>query len=110
MGDFVVEKGMLEDKIAIFLTIEALIFDFPAQASGLIGEGGDIAFQQSEVCDPFELGGQQTTLGLRDAFNPFHDIEGMMLVFAIAVVDGIDPTKSLLPAGREGNRQMTVRG
>ncbi|HSV86639.1 MAG TPA: hypothetical protein VLH85_08685 [Levilinea sp.] len=45
VGDFVVGESVFEGRVGVFLTIEAFIFDFPAQAHGLIGDSSDIAPQ-----------------------------------------------------------------
>ena len=90
---------------AVFLDVEAFVFNLPSQASSLVAQFDDVVFGDGKRRDPLEAGG----LGLGRSvgvpgvslagFLALDDMHGVMAPLGIDVVDVVDPTEGLCDGG-----------
>ena len=90
---FVLAKDVFQGKATVFLEVEALILNFPAQPTSLIGNGGRIGGEQGEIGQPFELGRLLPLGGNR--FDTLQNVERMAPIVTISVGDAIHPAIDL---------------
>ena len=90
---------------AVFLDVEAFVFNLPSQASSLVARFDDVFFGDGKRREPLEAGG----LGLRRSvgvpgvwltgFLALDDMHGVMAPLGIDVVDVVDPSEGLCDGG-----------
>ena len=83
---------MFQGKATVFLEVEALILNFPAQPTSLIGNGGRIGGEQGKLVNHLNLvdcpfGGNR--------FDTLQNVERMAPIVTISVGDAIHPAIDL---------------
>lgn len=98
-GGIILAVRVFEVEAAVFLDIEAFVFDFPSQASTLIGKGINIVDPNAEVGEPLVLACAHIPLRIGLGLFTEQDIEEMETFLAIDIFNGIDP--AIVLAGLE---------
>lgn len=89
----VVAVGVFQIVAAVFLCVEALVFNLPSGASSIGGDSDNVVGGDGEVGDPGEGSGSAA-----ECFVAHDHVEGMIAAFGVGVDDTIDPSVYLAAA------------
>jgi len=94
-GGTLLGVGVFKIEAPIFLDIEALVLDFPTQATTLVGQGVNIVLGRDEIGQPLEGGRPGVCTAIGFGFLANHHIQDVAATLAICIGQGLDPAKIL---------------